>query len=72
MPNQKKSHFAMRQGNRRGEWATYCGLSVRESSVVSLSLADWITCDECRKAAQAAKAAFAEEQAGDPDITVGV
>lgn len=58
MPRQNSSHFAMRQGNRRGEWATYCGRSVRERSLVSLQQAEWIVCPECRAAALKAKADF--------------
>ena len=59
MPRQTSSHFALRQGNRRGEWATACGQSVRERSLVSVSQAEWIVCRECRKAAMQAKADFA-------------
>jgi hypothetical protein len=58
MPSQKSSHFALRQGNRRGEWATACGQSVRERSLCSLDTADWIVCPECRTAALAARAAL--------------
>ena len=72
MPSQNSSHFALRQGNRRGEWATACGRSVRERSLCSLDTADWIVCPECRAAAVAARDAMAEENAGDPDITAGV
>jgi hypothetical protein len=69
MSRQNSSHFALRQGNRRGEWATACGQSVREKSLCSLDTADWIVCPECRAAAVAARDAMAEENAGDPDIT---
>jgi hypothetical protein len=58
MPYQKSSHFALRQGNRRGEWMTACGQSVRERSLSTLDTADWIVCSECRTAALAARAAF--------------
>lgn len=60
MPRQNSSHFAQGQGNRRGEWRTYCGRSVRERSLVTLSQAEWISCRECRKAALQAKADFAD------------
>lgn len=53
------SHFALRQGNRRGEWATACGRSVKERSLTTLEYAAWISCEECRKAALSAKAAVA-------------
>lgn len=72
MPSQESSHFALRQGNRRGEWRTYCGRSVREASLTTVEHADWIVCPECRAAAIAARDAYNEEKAGDPDITVGV
>lgn len=49
MAKQKHGHFALRGGNRRGEWATACGRSVREQSLVSIRYAEWITCPECRK-----------------------
>lgn len=58
MPRQNSSHFALRQGNRRGEWATACGQSVRERHLVTVSQAEWIRCPECRKAALQAKADF--------------
>lgn len=61
MPRQNSSHFALRQGSRRGEWATACGQSVREQSLCSLDTADWIVCPECRAAAIAARAALEGE-----------
>lgn len=61
MPRQNNSHFAQGQGNRRGEWRTYCGRSVRERSLVTLSQAEWILCPECRKAALQAKADFGDD-----------
>lgn len=63
MPRSNSSHFALRQGNRRGEWATACGRSVRERSLSTLEFAEWISCNECRAAALAAKAALS----GDDD-----
>lgn len=60
MARSNSSHFALRQGNRRGEWATACGRSVREGSLTTLQHAEWISCPECRKAALQAKADFAD------------
>jgi ribosome-binding protein aMBF1 (putative translation factor) len=61
MGRSTSSHFPLRQGNRRGEWATACGRSVREQSLATVEFAEWISCSECRKAALAAKAALSGE-----------
>lgn len=55
MKRSTSSHFALRQGNRRGEWATACGRSVRERTLSTVEFAEWISCSECRKAALAAR-----------------
>lgn len=63
------SHFAIRRGNRRGEWMTACGRSVREGSLVTLNQAEWIVCPECRKAAlQAYKDFDAADQPRSNDL----